>query len=290
MIVDEAFGIQPIDLKHIGDIEGQKIYGSSKLNEKYISIISEQTILKPIIKDVVKLIDKGLIVPCFVSSNTLKLILHKAFANPINKNTLGYYHFNHNKIYILMDNHTKLLMLAKNRQLGEVTIHELMHFSCKNKKNQFYNLFKDDFATFYSSFYNRIANIKLSKEMASKLAYQLLKKLEWGNVSWANLRAIAVYLDKNLKTADIIQKEKAIVDPFSIVKIYLSDPNVFVRLIDTDYRIQNVLNALYYSYTEIGIVNPNTMPIQEILWPSEIAAVSSVKPKSSHYQAVKMLI
>jgi len=287
-VLDEAWGVLPTGLREWDSVDGSPVYSSLDLQNKYVEAISNQKILSPVIKAIKAHVTNGRIIPCFANKNMMGLLFHKMFANSIDKATMGYYHPGNNKVYIIMDNRTKYLVWMSNQKLSTVTIHEMMHYAAKNYKRMFFNQFKDILGAFYSDFFSTLSGHAISPSTGSKAALYLLENFEWKQATTQSIFNYAHHLDEivSIEIPDKDEREKFIISLISPAKIFMNDPNVFIRSLQRDDEIVNYVRGLYTSYKRLGIKSPDTTPIQEILFPSEVVAITSERPTRKHYVAV----
>lgn len=295
-LLDEKFGfsLAPIGLEKVDNIGGHPVYSSTKLKNTFIEAIENQKILKPVIKDIERLIDKKKIIPCYTEKNVISLVIKKTFSNAIDSGTYGLYDQKRNKVYILFDANVKYFMWADNKVLSAVVIHELIHYSAMNYPSKFYSTFKSDLETFYKKFFNLYLDVNSSKIDVFKIIKFCIKEFE--NINKFNRNSI-FKLSKiyNNVLKDVIPdkqiRKNEIVRILSVIKIYLINTDSFSSNVQRgDPQTIKLLKSLYLAYQSIGLRNPSTLPIQEIIFPSEIIAIqTSQKISSKHYGAIKSI-
>jgi hypothetical protein len=288
--VSEDFGFTPYSLERVDVIEGMSIYTSPRLKENYTKAIAKQRILKPVIKDIEDLIRKDIIVPCFTKKNLLHLLRHKATSSPASQGLMGFYSPVKNKIYILFDNRVKFLSWADNDDLSKVTIHEMMHYVAKNHKKTFYNVFKPDFIKYYRAFYKRFAGVDIPTKQLELMIIGAIKMFEWEeDVNGRTIETYKKYLHKVVKLKK--SEQNLVIDvPMENAYLYWTNPNGFMFRAKTNKETNRLVFSLWDAYEDaFNLVRPNTFPVQELIFPSEVCAISSEKPTSSHYRAVKFI-
>ena len=289
--LDEAFGILPTSLNLVDEVEGQKLYSSDELKMKYLSAIKKQKMLQPIMNNIEVLVRRGVISPCFISSGVIKYLFHKSFANEIDKMTMGFYHPVKNKVYIVMDNRTSFMVWMSNKKLSEVTIHELMHYAAQNERYIFTDAFSRMTETYYIEFFKLWRNITMNNREARQLYTFLYETFEWKTVNTSSVYKYGAKLEDVLmdSVSDDEERTQTVIDLVSNVKTFLMNPVSFMNSLQTSRKTREMVIALYKAYEYIGIKKPDTTPIQELVYPSEIASISSVKPSKEHYATVKTI-
>jgi hypothetical protein len=289
--IQEDFGFTPFNLKEVDRVEGKALYSSPRLKAKYLEAISGQAILRPVVRNIEALLQKDIIVPCYTSSNLFGVLKHKLTGTNADKQIMGFYSPINNKVYILFDNRLKFLAWANNDDLSLVTIHELMHYVAKNNKRNFYNTFKGELIAFYRAFYSDFAGVQLDVRQVELMVVGAIKMFEWEeDVTGNTINKYRHYLDRIVTLLDPEQKKMVVDVPLENAALYWKNPNMFLNKAKTDKETNRLVFALWRAYDRVfGLKNPNTFPIQEILFPSEVISISSEKPTSNHYKAVKSI-
>jgi len=292
--VAEGWGILPRSLSHVDNVFGQKLFSSEAVKEKFINAISNQDILSPVKDKIRNLIERQIIVPAFVSKNVIRLIGHKFFSDQFEKLVLGFYDSSKNKIYILLDNNTKFLFFMSNKALGLLTMHELQHYASLNLKFKFANLHKNTFRTYFRNFYKMYADVNLPDSIIDDIVIFIFKNFEYPKnqstqflVKYADI----IYDSFHQYIKDDDQREYIIRDMMSVLKLYLTDANSFIASIrGGNDKVIKLVKSLSQSYKSLKIRNPRSLPIQELIFPSEIIAIESqFRPNDNHYAAIKAL-
>ena len=292
--LEEAWTLMPQSLEHVDTVSGQKLYSSKDLQSKVIDVLYKQKLLTPVIEKIENLIERQIILPCFVSKGFIKLMKHKIFSKYMDRATAGYFAAHKNRIYILLDNHlSKYLNVLDKVGLSQVTIHELQHYASYNLKMKHYNICKNAYSVYYREFFNRYFKVAVSSSFVDTVLKFVLKKFEWGTTTTSFLTNYATLLDKLLEQSipDEDDRYNRISNLLSVVKIYLTSPDSFVSmLMRGNPNAREVVVTLLECYKKLGIGYPDTMAIQELVFPSEVAAIHAQhSPKSYHYNTIKSL-
>lgn len=166
----------------------QKLITNTDVKTNYINSLSNY-IDGNNIKNIIKLINKGKIVPVSCTSKFIeslnKNLKGDACMNPKEyENVLGFYTGKQNRLYILMDNVSRLS--TNNKGLIDVTIHELQHMYCYNFTPQFINLWSKQLYKFYAYFCAYIYK-----------SYTSGFKTLWNKISSKDQKVIKNLLDPN---------------------------------------------------------------------------------------------
>jgi hypothetical protein len=302
--ISEVWNMLPYSLTQIGDINGQKMYSSKELQNKFLEAISTQKIIKPVYAKIENLIERQIIIPCFTSRNLIDLIKRKFMSSGLAtkflgttedfafEHNVGVYYSNHNKIYIFLDPQTNYIIYMKDIALAGTVLHELMHYASLNLKSKFYDINKESLNMYYRVFYNNYFNSKFSDNILKDIILYMLNKFEWPkNVTTSFLTNFSFHLSKRLEPV-MTEKERdeKIVKLLSTVKLYLVDMDSFITSLRNDDSVRSIVKLLVRCYSILGISQPSTLAIQELVFPSEVIAIEAeMNTSSNHYQTIKLL-
>ena len=287
--LQEKLGIIPFSVKEIVKLHDYSVYSSEKLKSSFIDIVAKNKLISPVRGPISNLINDDVIVPGFMSKNIIKLLLHKKFANGYKKTLMGIYHPESHKIYILMDNNVNLFSWVSDKNVSQILLHEVMHYACRQDQNKFFNIFKDMFASYYSKFFEIYAGIQIESNSAKRIAKFLISNFENTKQHNVNLKVYYEFMKKELSVFGKKRAEGIAMDVASAFGLYMKNNALFVTTINNNKQMNKMFYALIDAYKEIGIVDPDTTAAQELMWPSEIAAIACDKPNSLHYKAINLL-
>jgi len=294
-LITEKFGVSPIGLDVVGKLGNTKLYGSSKLQNNFLDAIRKQKFTKPCGDAIEDLTEKGIIIPCYTTGNLISYLALRLFGSKFNKSTMAFFSPDTNKIYMLFDNRVKYFMWTDDEDLSATVLHELQHFACFNLKQQFYSLFKNMCSKFYSTFFNYLFDSRyVTQHITDDINKFLMKSFEWStSLKESDFNKYEKLLQKNLDiniSADPEWMEKAIPYYIYSVKLYLLDPNKYIRFIYSREGMPFLIFiCLIKAYNKLGYNRLNSLFVQECLYPSEIAAITAgSRPQQIHYQAVKL--
>lgn len=297
--LNEAF-FMPFGLQPVAELGNQKLYGSPKLNAKFIDAISTTDAGMPITGKIAEMVNKTRVIPCFVNKGLLGFLAWKIFTPIGYKSILAFYTQETGKIYIILTNNASLLFgYASNTWMSLLLIHECQHMAAHDKPSQFVSLFSGDLNKFYSEYFFHLFELK--KEPDSQLVSsfidvitkfetldgpEMLKKAK-------DFSEIKNLLEK-LTAGTLLEKS----DTSDLIEIYRT---AIVSLISgklfedvyTHYRmILKVVKPLYIAYKKaFGMSGLNTLAIQELVYPSEVIAIASEKALiSKGQQSIKQLL
>lgn len=274
----ELFAL-PFNTYQVADIEGAKLWTSNTLKRRFCEAMSDTSKTSPIGPDIKKMVDKDVIIPCFMNKSILRLFLFKVFAAAGDKATLGFYLQNKNKIFLLIDNNITF-GFASNKRLADLTIHETMHMACNTLKYRYVNIFKDEFMKYYSAFLKEYFNTKGDISKIAKNYYEFLfREFEFREVTMSQLPK---FLESYYKTLlplkrysqdDELKFEKKLANLINYIRLYFKDMNEFIRSVRTNV---DIFRSLYRGYTVgLKLRDARSLFVQELFFPSEVICVYS---------------
>ncbi len=279
--LDEVF-VVPTGLKVVARLDGQDLYGSEKLNQTFLKALKKSGRTKDSIDKLNSLVQRGMIVPCFLHKSLIRFIARKVFAPKSEKAVFAFYEpVKVKKIFILLDNNVNFLTYVSKDLIALVTVHELIHMFAGRKPAMFFNQFKSDLTNYYVNVWQTIFSLDM-KKVESKGVEKIIKflfgKLEKKSqaVSTGDLVQYYKLLDSALSEATTLSKEefnRQLRDYVIVLKLFLTDFSAFYSVVR---KFNHILNPLYGAYKQVfGIKNLNTLAVQELLYPSEIIAICS---------------
>jgi hypothetical protein len=269
----------PIGLAETGKIDGQSLFSSLQTKTKFLSSIQESKEISRIYPVISQYVKDNIIIPAYVHSGIFSRLLNKTFANKISSELLGLYLPEQNKIYILVDSGSNFFWKS-DLGLSQVTFHELMHYASANNRKKFSSAFKRPLLEYYQLFFKRCANIEVSPNNIWKLLEFMFNTFEnRKSKKQTDLDKLESFYSR------YICKDKSKLQNILVpLYTYIYKPDLFFNSINIDLKINKTVSSLYLCYSDVfGIIKPNTTPIQELLYPSEVIAVSSSRPTAQHY-------
>lgn len=290
----------PTGLELIADIDDLQLYSSDSLKEKFIKELSENKISKNSSDLLSKLVYGEKLFPCWTQKSFLGNLFFKVFAH---ENILGLYVPSFNKIFIVMNANINSFGFSDNDMLAKVSIHECCHMSAANSKSNFLKLWEDELTTYYTSFFKilfQIVDPELLKKLPAiaKAFYTDIYNSFEHSTNFQNSSGKAKLWSKIFSkySPELISNSKRSAEELnSIVDIL----NLFARAFfeNINYLIQNyqkfkvIWIPLFLSYKSLKIPTiPQTMPCQELFYPSEVICVLSSHPTAINQSKLKQTL
>lgn len=278
--------VMPTNLKVVAKIDGMPLYGSDKLNEKYIKALSKSGRTKPYIEKLKKLVDKGVIVPCFLTKGIPRFYSWKLFGPSSIKSIAGFYEpIKTKKVYILISNNANMFGHVSNNFLAKLTIHELMHRTASKMGISFISTFKKELAEFYRELWSQVFSIssrKLTDSIVIPVVGYIFKNFELKTkiITTADLNKQYSVLHKVLQPLTTMPEsdfDRQLASYIEVQLLFNKDIQRFFQL-KGDY--DNILFPIYNAYKKaFGMRNLSTLCVQELFYPSEVMAISSEQGK-----------
>lgn len=292
--LEERFAMLPFNTKVVDKFGGVPLYSSDSLKQKAIEAFEAQKILLPVLPAITKLIVEDKILPCFASKNLIRLLGHKMFSDPMSQAIRGFFTSKSNKIYLLLDNNTSFLFWVRDHALTYLTLHELQHYVAYNLKgSRFLSINENPLTTFYGTFFNNLFGIKMKTSHVQSYYYYLFKNIEKkGSFDPKIISGASEHLhsliSNYLNDKDTENSVKMI---SKTMNLYIHNTNAFIEEVRYGGPIRNVVLKLIKSYKSLGIGNPNTLAVQELLFPSEVIAIETqYRPNKNHFDSINEVV
>lgn len=286
--------VMPTGLKVVAKISGMPLYGSDKLNEKYLKALSKSGRTKPYINKLKAFVDKRVIVPCFLTKGIPRFYSWKLFGPSSIKSIAGFYEpVKTKRVYILISNNANMFGHVSNNFLAKLTIHELMHRTAYQMKLAFISTFKSELADFYKELWSQIFTIpkrRLKPAVVIPMIGFLFKNLEIKTsvITTSELNKQFIMLRKELLPLTEMEEgdfDRQLSSYIEIQQLFIKNIQTFFQLKD-DY--EHITFPIYNAYKRaFGIRNMSTVCIQELFYPSEVMAIYSEYGKKK--MAIKAL-
>jgi hypothetical protein len=277
----------------VGSIEGNRIYTNDDIKSNFRDIILSQDLLKPVVKNIIRLIDSDRIIPVHVSEGILRKI-KKIFSSSTKNHARSKYglaFFDHatRKVYILLEEVQNVKFWTKEDSVSLVLLHEMQHMSATLLPNAFISLHIKSMVKYYTLFFKLYFDINIDKKDALLLAKWLHSRTEKGKTRNLLLDYYAL-INKILKRAGV---EKETANSMSIsymtqVKSYLLTPKKWIdSLMSRSAEPYKLFYALYKSYRALNILKIDSICIQETVFPGEIICIESeFNTQSRHFSLI----
>lgn len=279
--------ILPTGLKEVARLDDSPLYGSDHLNEKFLKALSKQDKTKGSLNKVESLINKRMLIPCFLDKGILHFIGWRIFGPSSIKSIAGFFNPEDERIFILISNDANIFTYVSNHFLANLTVHELSHRAAFLDANKFYHTFRQELIDFYKHLFCELFKID-KKKLDDKIVFNIIKfmfqniEMEPGQVSSHALILYSQLIRMQLKGLSDLKHDNFLVvadDYIQIIGIFLKDLNGFFNAID---QYEHILVPIYRAYKQsLGIRNASTVCIQELIYPSEVIALLSEYGKPS---------
>lgn len=319
MLLTESFIFTYGKLKKVKILDSLTAYTSNKLSKLVHEMFSKST-FKNSLKYIEPLLNSKSIIPATFTKSYFSLLIPKLLDNILDaamvydfmkyRGTLGFYTPIDNKIYLLLTNNTNIFGWINDENIADLMAHEMMHYCAANKLNEFYRLWKSIFIKYYVTFLKTYINIVTGFTISKKLEYNItkyykdiyipfIKKNDGKFLKHANsyyIKLLNHYSEKS-------QLYKILTTEFdnNTVNVLLYNLYYVVKLgIQNPFKIpeyppyEQIYYALITAYKSIKFnsrQSQTTLPYQELLFPSEISAIS-ITSKNARYlfnSSLKML-
>jgi hypothetical protein len=285
----------PIGLKPTVSYDGKIIYGSDKLNQRFIDGISN-TKFKGIAPILQKGIEKKKIFPGFYSKGLFDYFKRKYLGSDIRKGILAFFAQDANIIVILFDYNIKWGK-ADNTWMGSIAVHEGMHMFAYNQPSQFFGIFKEELIKYYYTIFKYIFKLKEKPETMNEIPKNIFYKIEKGKMQHGNLNSIYKWylnmLDKEVRPfSKLNDKEWEDISNTYVLalKLYWEKPQL---LLSNATKFSPILFSLRLAYNDIyrKTLLTSNFYVQEIGTPSEVIAIrSEIKSDSKIIKAFNQIV
>jgi len=283
--LNEMFAV-PFNSKLVAIFDNKiKLYTSPFLIKQYKKALASTKYTAPSFPLLNDLIDKQTVIPVYMSQNILSYSFHKIFGhNNALSGALAFYDPSSNKIFVLIDMNTTLGFVS-DKWISKLTVHEMMHMACAHGKDNFKKLFINEYKAFYNHFFHLLAEehitTKTTKDIAP-LVNQYIDTFHKIEVHSADLKVAITkkgfnIIYKVLKYFNIDEKIiQNVQDGYKYILIMYIQYGVAGLIKAMQYKqCKYILQQLKHTYKSLTNIQPDTLAIQELLFPSEIIAVLS---------------
>jgi len=286
-LLKELFAI-PINPKLVAVLDKKlKLYSSNNLITKFKSSLAKTPSSASSYKFLSNMIDKQILTPVYLSKSILAYPFIKIFGNDSIKEMKGikaFYDSNVNRIFILIDSNTKF-GFASDKWIGRLTIHECIHMAAAHGRKKFLNLYYNEFSHFYNVFFHILVDKKMTSASSRMIANDIdeyIKVFFAAEVFGKDLQS-TVYKDgyaifhSIMKKFDVDKKVIKIIQEGykKLITLFANYQYTGIKRALEDPACHFIMACLQKTYPAISNNNPNTFAIQELIFPSEIAAVFS---------------
>jgi len=265
----------PLKLSLETTIDGSKFYSSDALKAKFIEAFAKSSKGSQITPQIEKLVQKGLVLPCYKSKNLLGFIKRKLSRSP-DKYILGFYHTKEKRVVVLIENAVNIIGTAANNELVSTTMHECMHLSAGKNLSKFASSFYKYLQAYYTQFVDSYFGVNRPEPKKISELMKYILNLEKRGPQYAN-RELGNYYreiyrlfgtDTTLTEVDFDQRLTDMVVALKLMIMHMPS------LLKNARKYQMLFSSLNHAYLyAFGQRNKYTTPIQELISLSEVACV-----------------
>ena len=290
--LDELFA-PPIGLEPAYTIDNTTFYSSDKLKEKFVFAFAKSSKGNSIIPEIQRLVEKGIIIPCYKSKGILSFIKHK-LTKGAHKFIMAFYSVIDKKVIVIIDNSATVFGTSSNNEIASTTMHECMHLIAGKNLPKFMQVFLPKLREYYSSFFKDYLMIPDPSQKKINEFIKYMIQFERRGPEFANKKLADLYrLIESLFLSDSKLDETSF-------KIKLTNLIVATKLfivsmptlMKNTRKFSMVFTSLNKAYQEaFKEKNIYTAPIQEMVSLSEVACVFvEMKPKDSTIKKLFQII
>ncbi|MHA1802261.1 MAG: hypothetical protein ACTSWJ_11035 [Candidatus Heimdallarchaeaceae archaeon] len=283
--LSEVFAL-PVGLTTVADLNGEKLYGSERLNASFLKAVSKNARIKPVINQISRLVDKGKINPVFYDKGLLKFVAWKVFAPLNQKYSVAFYVLKSDKVYLVLSNTANIFTHVPNDMVSMLMVHELIHMFAKSKPEQFKAIWMDTFIEYYKQVYFILFDIEkqnIPTPLMKKIINHQIKFFD----SVRTLKGVPASAFMKYKGMMMELQTKSPLSPKQFEElvslyIYLG----YLHRSDTSRwakewkRFNSIVQILRLGYRHaFNLPYTSSICTQEIIIPSEVAAICSEYPK-----------
>ena len=286
--INEIFA-PPIALVPIS-VLGSKLYTSIILKKSFLFSLSRVSTLSQSMEKISELTNNKKIIPCFLlKPGIISTLFSKMFQSDRirsydqyfrkeMKDVFGFYSSGDDKIFILINN--KLLKVNKygfvdTNKIASITVHESCHMAAFRNPLKFMKYFNSILVQYYKTYFSSIFSLESINDSAVENIIKLLffRFEKSVNISKSGIDEYHKLLIEFKDSSTVDNFEKIVNDLFTAILIFTKSTSKFI---DKMNKFSNVLNPLQSTYVKIfGGSDPGNIPIQELLYPSEVISIGS---------------
>lgn len=272
----------PIDLKPVYKISSTTFYSSDKLKEKFIFSFKKSSKGSHVSSEVHKLVEKGIIIPCYKSKNLLSFIKHK-LTKGVHKYIMAFYAIGDKKVVVIIDNSATVFGTSSNNEIASTTIHECMHLSAGRNISKFVQIFYPKLRSYYSAFFTDYFKLQTPqpKKIDEYIKYMIQfekRGAMYANKNLTNLYKLLETLFASNSNLDNQDFQVRLTNLIVATKLFIVSMSSLMKNMRKFSMVFTSLNRAYFK--AFGEKNQYTVPIQEMISLSEVACVlSEMKPK-----------
>ena len=283
---------------NVGEVGEDTVYTNEKIKQTFIQSISDQDTFKPIMGDIVRLIETDRIIPVHVKIGLVRKIImffsknKRKFAQ--SNFAMAFFDHETRKIFVLVENISNFSYWMKQESLSLVLLHELQHMTSTLFPNSFMNLHKKSLIAYFKAFVKLYFGVSINDMEAYKIASWLHYKTETtkGRTSLTSetsreyFQIVWSILDPYFESKDALKK--ATIRYFNTIALYINQPELYAQLVHVkDVKTFIMFKSLRESYKALKILKTDSLCIQEVLYPGEVICIESeFNTQPRHFQLI----
>lgn len=266
----------PMRLKPVARIDSVKVFSSEKIVKKFKLMLEKTGRMRPYVKDLNDLVDRGIVVPCFLSKGIISFLATKILG--YNKgNAYALYYRPTQKVYVFLDAEMTAWGTAENDELLSTTIHECMHVFADTKSSKYLSVFKKVLIKYYSEVFKECFQLKSVSSKDVLDVIKLMRKLARNRRPLnKNLAKLYYFLQEKFESSSELDKNQflqRLQDYIVVAKI--GAMAVPASILQKTFRERkHVFQSLYNGYYKAFGKRPKIFgQMQEGAFTSEVASV-----------------
>lgn len=266
----------PFRLKQVATLDGIKIFSSDKTVKKFKMMLEKTGRMRPYVKDLNDLVDRGVIIPSFLSKGVVSFLASKILG--YNRgNAYALYYRPHKKVYVFIDAEMTSWGTAENDELLSTTVHECMHVFADTQSSKYMSVFKGVLIDYYSEVFKECFQLKsVSKKDVFDVIKLMRKQARSNRPLNKNLADLYYFLQKKFESSSELEKNQflqRLQDYIVVAKI--GAMNVPTSILQKTFNERkHVFMSLYNGYYRAFGKRPKIFgQMQEGVFTSEVASI-----------------
>ena len=284
-----AAGVIPNNLEAIARTSGIEMFTSQQLKQEFINILQTNKKIVNVKDQLIKLVEKNDLIPCYTSSNLIDFYTKKiwrSFADAISHPghpAVAFYSPKTKKIFVLFEYQVGYLLNFDESKLIDVILHEIQHYCAAKLGMKHFDLFQKVYVKWFQSFFQvYLSKVKISEKLVSPLPLYLYQTTELTNKMFASETYWKKYQDIVFNIFDQLGEKRDLAKGiFDYIIDFYSDPNCIklTKLLkEKKSPYLEIYLSMFEAYSKIGYKKVYTFPGQELIYVSEIACMTSTNP------------
>jgi len=283
----------PIGLEPAINIGGTTFYSSDKLKNNFNIAFSKSSKGRDVAPDVIKLVQQGIIIPCYKSKGLLSF-MKKKFIKNVNDAIIAFYDLDTKKVIVTIDNEITMFGTASNNNLASTTMHECMHLASSRHFAGFIRTFFRNLMLYYTEFFTDYFKLNgdIDKNISNVIRYIATYERKGPRYANKDLKNYYDFLNTEfgnktqLNERDFVERLTNLIVACKLLIVSFGSLGANIR------RFSMLITSLNNAYfNAFGEKNKYSMPIQELISLSEVACIlAEMKPNDKSIKQLFKLI